>query len=201
MKLATHGDSECMLMFRCAILKRCVSSGHSLIACPGSQSSMVSSKLPRSNHGHFRARSMLPMTHRTSLFRYISEIAHFTSDTDCGRPSGRQRQPTHISVTSLLHLSDIRDLVRTSRHNSQVRRRKGNPMNKHPTDAKHRTVPTATTYCTAAASTARHDRAINSTPLRRHSSRPRQSRSDHLRQDHAQATASSPCACRPCSSL
>ncbi len=91
------------------------------------------------------------MTHRTSLFRYISEMAHFTSDTDCGRPSGRQRQPTHISVTSLYDLSDIRDLVRTSRHNSQVRRRKGNPMNKHPTGAKHRTVPTAPPYCTAAA--------------------------------------------------
>jgi hypothetical protein len=108
--------------------------------------------------------------------------------------------------TDLYDLSDIRDLVRTSRHNSQVRRRKGNPsMNKHPTDAKHRTVPTAPPYCTAAASTARHDRAVNSTPLptlRRHSSsRPRQFRRDHLRQDHAQASDSSPCACRPCSSL
>jgi len=131
------------------------------------------------------------------------------SRTQGHEPAGHKRpgrQRLRQQHTSLYDLSDMmRDLERTSRLNTQVRRRKGNPMHKHPTDAKHRTVPTAPPYCTAAASTARHDRAVNPTPLptlRRHSSsRPRQSRRNHSRQDHAQASASSPCACRPCSSL
>jgi hypothetical protein len=143
-----------------------------------------------------RTRTQVKDTNRT---QGIANPRTRTGRPQAARPTATSTGQQH---TSLYDLSDMmRDLERTSRLNTQVRRRKGNPMHKHPTDAKHRTVPTAPPYCTAAASTARHDRAINSTPLRRHSSRPRQSRRDHSRQDHAQASASSPCACRPCSSL